>query len=86
MISAIFPIRKLGQADLISTPVKVQQFGWTQTVFHSVWAVFPDLHSCTLQLQMTMNHMTPITGVTNKSMALVSKQWFPLTLETVIGH
>ena len=48
MSSAIFPNIKLGQADLISTPAKVLQFGWTQTVFHPMWAVFPDLQSCTL--------------------------------------
>ena len=48
MISAIFPNRKIGQADLICTPVVDLQFKWTKTVFHPMWAVFPDLHSCTL--------------------------------------
>ena len=42
--------RKLGQADLINTSTEDLQFGWTQTVFLSRWAVFPDLISDTAHL------------------------------------
>ena len=38
----------MGQAGLFSTPMKGLQFGWTYTVFHPMWTVFPDLHTCRL--------------------------------------
>ena len=50
MVQAIYPKRKLSQADLINISVEDQQFWWTQTVFLPRWAVFPDLISDTAHL------------------------------------
>ena len=47
MILAINLKRKLSQADLISISAEDLQFGCTQTVFLSRWAIFPDLISDT---------------------------------------
>ena len=49
MMPDIIPKRKLGQDGLINISADLQ-FGWTQTVFLSGWAVFPDLISDTAHL------------------------------------
>ena len=50
MVPAIYPIKKLHQADLFNISAEYLQFGWTQTVFLPRWAVFPDLISDTVHL------------------------------------
>ena len=50
MVSAIYPKRELGQADLINISAEDLQFGWAQTVFLPRWAAFPDLISDTAHL------------------------------------
>ena len=50
MVPAIYPKRKLDQAELINISVEDLQFGWTQTVFLPRGAVFPNLISDTAHL------------------------------------
>ena len=50
MLPGIYHKRKLGCNDLINISGEDLQFGWTQAVFLSRWAVFPDLISDTAHL------------------------------------
>ena len=87
MGTAIIPNRKLGQADPINISAGGLHFGWTQTVFlpsgqYSLTASVA-LHT---SMKMTMDHMDPVTGVTNKGLSSGIHAVICLTVLIVIGH
>ena len=70
MVTAIITNRKLGQVDLINISAGDLHYGWTQTVFlpsgqYSLTRSVA-LHT---SMKMTIDHMDPVTGVTNKGLS-----------------
>ena len=70
MVRASYPKRKLYQAGLINISMEDLQFGgpklysFQDKQYFLIWSV--TLHT---SLQMTMDHMDPVTGATNKSLS-----------------
>ena len=87
MVTAIIPNRKLGQVDQINISAGDLHFEWTQTVFlpsgqYSL-TISVALHT---SMKMTMDHMDPVTGVTNKGLSPGIHVVICLTVLIVIGH
>ena len=87
IVLAIYPKRKLGQVDLINISAEDLPFGWTQ-LYYFQGGQYSLTQSVTLHtsLQMTMDHMDPLTGVTNKSLNPCIHVVILLTLEIVFDH
>ena len=70
MMPAKDPKRKLGQVDLIYISAEDLQFVWTKQYsfqdgqYSLTWSV--TLHT---SMKMTMDHMDPVTGITNEDLS-----------------
>ena len=87
MSTTIIPNRKLSQVDLINISAGDLHFGWTQTVFLSS-GQYSLTRSVALHasMKMTMDHMDPVTGVTNKGLSPGIHAVICLTVLIVLGH